>query len=60
MVFTKMYRAGVDDLHLPIEVVKGRETMELVAARRERARADRRKNILCVTIQGRRGVWREG
>ena len=44
------------DLHLPIEVVKGRETMEIVAARRERASADRRSSILCVAVQGRREV----
>ena len=60
MLFEKVQRAGEDDLHLPIEVVKGRETMELVAVRRERARADRRRSILCVAIQGRRVVWREG
>ena len=28
--------------------------MEFVAARRERARADRRRSILCVAVQGRR------
>lgn len=49
-VFEKTQRAGEGDLHRPIDVVKGREVVDFVATRRERARADRRRSILYVAV----------